>query len=387
MILAALIDLGASAGALSQEIARFPIGEFSLEAQPASSRHIRGLRVDVRLPKHAHGHEQRAHHTHHAHGRTFKDIREMIAQSALATPVKNSSIAVFECIAKAEGRIHGVETDDVHFHEIGAVDSIVDIAGACLALHLLGVEGVSVGPLPLGRGIIHCAHGDYPSPAPATMEILEGMRTTPADEPFELVTPTGAALLKIWSNRDERPDGGRVVRTGYGVGHQELNNRPNILRATLFETEEAISSSDGCLVLECNIDDSTPEVLGALCVQLMGAGALDVFTTAVQMKKQRPGVLLTVLCAPSQREPLLDLIFRESTTFGIREYAVKRTVLERKMLQVATPYGPVHVKAGAWKGQEITRAPEMDECIALARLNNVAARVVYAAASEAASRL
>ena len=219
------------------------------------------------------------------------------------------------------------------------------------------------------------------------MEILEGMRTTPADEPFELVTPTGAALLKIWSNRDERPDGGRVVRTGYGVGHQELNNRPNILRATLFETEEAISSSDGCLVLECNIDDSTPEVLGALCVQLMGAGALDVFTTAAQMKKQRPGILLTVLCRPDQREQFLDLIFKESTTFGVREYPVSRTVLNRRFVGVHTEFGEVQVKVGAWQGREVTFAPEMDDCIRVAEARNIPVRRVYEAALAAAQHL
>ncbi|HBA83451.1 MAG TPA: nickel pincer cofactor biosynthesis protein LarC [Verrucomicrobia bacterium] len=379
MILAALIDLGLSVDNLRQGLVSLDLGSFEIEAVACESRHLRGTRVFVRLPEHGHG-------EHHHHHRTFKDIRETIQLSALPLPVQEKALAVFQCLAEAEGRIHGIAADEVHFHEVGAVDSIVDMVGACLALNRLEVGSVSVGPLPLGHGIIQCAHGAYPSPAPATLEVLAGMVVESVDEPFELVTPTGAALLKTWKTSERPPAGSRMVRTGYGFGHRELQGRPNLLRATLFAAPDAAPATDTCLVLECNIDDTTPELLGVLTQQLMAAGALDVFTTAIQMKKQRPGILLTVLSPADQKNALLDLIFRESTTFGVREYVAHRTILDRTMTEVSTPYGPIHVKIGHWQGEPVTRAPEMDDCILRAKEKNVSVRAVYEAACEAARR-
>jgi uncharacterized protein (TIGR00299 family) protein len=380
MILAALADLGVPMEAVHQGLSSLDIGPFSIEADSCESRHLRGTRVSVHAPEHHHD----AKHGHHHPHRTFKDIRVMIQDSQVPASVQKQAVAAFEVLAIAEGHIHGVAPDEVHFHEIGAVDSIVDMVGGCLALHLLDVAGVSVGPLPLGHGIIHCAHGEYPSPAPATMSILAGMPVESIDEPFELVTPTGAALLKTLKTADQIPAGSRILKIGYGFGHRELNHRPNLLRATLYETPDMQPAADECLVLECNIDDTTPELIGSLLINLMETGALDAFTTAIQMKKQRPGVLLTVLCKPDNKAELLDLIFRESSTFGVREYNTRRTILDRVMIEVSTPFGPVHAKIGRWKGQIVTRAPEMDDCILRAKEKKVSVRAVYEAACDAA---
>lgn len=308
----------------------------------------------------------------------------MVQAAGLPASVQQASLAVFQRIAEAEAKIHGTTPDLIHFHEVGALDSIVDVVGGCLALHRLGVEQVVVGPLPLGHGLIQCAHGTYPSPAPATVELLKGAAVCEVDEPFETVTPTGAALLTSWRNAEAVPAGARVVEVAYSFGHRRLNGRPNVLRATLLESAAPLAAAPGeCLVLECNLDDTTPELVGALTGRLLEAGSLDVYTTPIQMKKQRPGVLLGVLCEPAAREALLDLIFRGCTTFGVREYPVRRTVLARRHETVQTPYGPVRVKIGTWKGEDVTRAPEFEDCAQAAKAHGVSVRAVYEAALRA----
>ena len=399
MILAALVDLGVEVADLARELASLGIGPFDIESSRALTAHLAGTRVRVVTEEDAHHHHHHDHphhdhhhahdhghqpaHHHHAPHRGLVEIEALIGGSALPPAVKARALRVFRNIGEVEARMHGTTVDQIHFHEIGAVDSIVDIVGCCLALHRLGVDGVAVGPLPQGRGVIQCAHGTFPNPAPATVELLRGMAIVQTEEPYELVTPTGAALLADWKTHDAPPAGAVVRRVGYGVGHRELKSRPNLLRAVLLEADAA-PREDACLVLETNLDDVTPELIGALTQRLLAAGALDVFTVAAQMKKQRPGVLLTVLCRPADREPLLDLIFRESTTFGVREYPVQRTVLARRSECVHTPYGDVSVKIGEWKGAIVVRAPEMEDCIRLARERNVSVRQVYEAAQQAA---
>jgi len=307
----------------------------------------------------------------------------LITHSILSPRVKEASLAVFQRLAEAEALVHETTPDKVHFHEVGAVDSIVDIAGACLGLELLAIDSVTVSPLPLGHGTVRTVHGVLPVPAPATVELLKGMNIVPADEPFELVTPTGAALLSTWTRHKSIPAGLRLQRVGHGFGHHPLTSRPNVLRAMLLESQPADTRNDECLVLECNLDDTIPELIGSLTTRLLTAGALDAFLTPVQMKKQRPGILLTVLCRREQREAMIDLIFMECTTFGIREYLVQRTTLERRHEEIETAYGKVRVKTGAWKGRIITRAPEHDDCARLAQQAGVSIRVVYEAAVQA----
>jgi hypothetical protein len=331
--------------------------------------------VCIDSDEHAHA---EAGHTHAPH-RGLREIRALIEGSQLPASVKATSLRVFQRLAEAEAHVHGTTPDQVHFHEVGAMDAIIDIVGACLGLEMLGVTGVSVGPLPLGHGAVECAHGILPIPAPATVELLKGFPVAPGDEPFELVTPTGAALLTTWQTLETFPSGSRILKVGQGFGHRALKGRPNLLRAMLMEIG-ADSAQDACLVLECNLDDLTPELTGALLHRLLGVGALDVFLTPVQMKKQRPGILLTVLCRPDQRPAMLDLIFRESTTFGIREHAVQRTVLERRHEYVETPFGRVRVKIGRWQGADITVSPEYEDCLRAAESAGVSVRAVYEAA-------
>ena len=263
------------------------------------------------------------------------------------------------------------------------MDSIVDIVGACLALDLLGIDSVSVGALPEGRGTVHCAHGIMPIPVPATAELLRGHPVILTDEPFEMVTPTGAAILMTWQaelhGAPSQP--ALITHIGTGFGSRTLTHRPNLLRALIMNSETpSLGIHDECLVLECNLDDMNPEWIGALTPRLLAAGALDVFTTAIQMKKHRPGTLLTVLCQPAKREEMLDLLFRESTTFGVREHLTQRTMLERRVATVKTPYGKIHVKEGLWKNRVVTRAPEHDDCAHAAAKHSVPLRTVYDAA-------
>ncbi len=432
MILAALIDLGVSRDELQKRLESLDIGRFAVEAVAGVFGGLQGVRVRVRtgdavpgdaplIPAHdaaapaagqpgtrghnhagahqpdrghAHGH---AHHSisgrghagaHHAPHRGLAEIRRIIAAADLPPAAREMSLRVFENLARAESRIHGVTPDEIHFHEVGAVDSIVDIVGACLARDMLGVEAVAVGPLPLGCGTIQCAHGLLPSPAPATVELLRGFTTIATDEPFELVTPTGAALLTAWRTLDRPPDG-RIRRAGYGFGHTQLRGRPNLLRALLRDdcsgcASGAADAAGECLELACNLDDASPELVGALAGRIMEQGALDVYVTPVQMKKQRPGVLVTVLCRPEQRPEILETIFRESTTFGVREHLVQRTLLGRRHAEVLTPYGPVRVKIGDWRGRDIKASPEYEDCRALAERRHVPLPAVYAAALGAA---
>ncbi|NQT92177.1 MAG: nickel pincer cofactor biosynthesis protein LarC [Lentisphaerae bacterium] len=371
MILASLVGLGASIDALKTLVASMQIEPFDVRTETVSDRGMSGLRVTVDTPD-----PSGLHH------RGLTDIIGLIEKSQLSPAARSLSVAVFTRLAEAEARVHGTTPDQVHFHEVGAVDSIVDVVASCAALEMLGVTEVDVGPLPLGQGTVRGAHGLLPVPVPATVELLKGSLVTQTDEPFELVTPTAAALLTTWRETLPPSKSGRWTLSGSAnaIGHRELQDRPNLLRATLIKKTAADGDAQDCLVLECNVDDTVPELLGSLTQALLDKGALDVFTASVQMKKQRPGSLVTVLCMSPEREALLDTIFLESTTFGVREYSVSRTLLERRHESVDTPYGTVRVKIGSWKGRDITRAPEHDDCAARAREHDVPVRTVYEAA-------
>lgn len=415
MILGALIGLGVSAEELNEELNSLKVDPFEIVADEVVEQGMSGIRAKVVLHEHHHhhhGHEHDHDHSHedthkhhdhdhdhhehghshdhspkpahdhsHDHGRHLSTIKQLISASGLPEPVKIRALDVFQKIGEAEAAIHGIDIEKIHFHEVGAMDSIVDIVGCCLALQKLGVDGVTIRSLPQGHGTIECAHGTYPNPAPATLRILEGFPVQDVDEPFELVTPTGAALLAAWRTGEAPSVGSRAAKTAYSFGHRKLSARPNLLRATLYDAAED-QTADECLVLECNLDDTTPELVGCLFDQLLEAGALDVFTTPVFMKKQRPGILLTVLCLPAARESMLDLVFKESTTFGIREHLSKRTVLERSFKNVQTVFGEVRVKVGERNGEVITASPEIEDCRTLAQENGVAVRKVYEAAMQ-----
>ncbi|MDD4102450.1 MAG: nickel pincer cofactor biosynthesis protein LarC [Kiritimatiellae bacterium] len=412
MLLSALAGLGADIEAIEKTISSFFPEELHFHVGAVADAGLNGMRVEVHGRQehddrewpdahgheHGHGHEHEQGHAHghgghaplhdgHAHGahahRGLKEIVALLEHSPLCEGTRRLALGVFRELAVAEAKIHGKTPDTVHFHEVGAWDSVADIVGVCLALEQLGVCGVACGPLPAGVGTISCAHGEMPNPAPATQELLSGMLVTQTDEPFELVTPTGAALLRVLTRTLEKvPAEVCLVRCAFGFGKRKLRGRPNVLRATLMET--AAGWEDGkVLLLESNLDDCNPEWLGALTAELLEMGALDVWYTPVVMKKGRPGTVLSVLARESEASDYRDKIFRATTTFGIRWHAVERETLERSHVEVSTPYGTVPVKVGVLRGERVTAAPEHGVCAALARTAGVMPRQVHEAAQQA----
>jgi hypothetical protein len=324
------------------------------------------------------------------HGRTYADIKRLIQESPLSEWVKGKSVAVFGRIALAEGKIHGVPAGNVHFHEVGALDSIVDIVGACVALELLGKPRVLSGTVVEGHGWVDCAHGRFPVPAPATLEILaaRGIPMAQCDEPSELVTPTGAALLAEFVEKFGPMENFVPERVGFGVGGRDNKTRPNVLRAILGETAASAThdwETDTIAVLETNLDDVNPELLGHFVDLAMAAGALDVSQAPVQMKKNRPGVLLSVLCAPEEGDKFCEMILRETSAFGVRRSMAERRKLRRQFVTAQTYYGEATVKIGTLDGQIVQTAPEFESCKKLALEKNVPLKTVYDAARKAAT--
>jgi uncharacterized protein (TIGR00299 family) protein len=343
---------------------------------------------------HGHGHEHHHHDhddEHHEHGRTFEDIRALIQKSKLSKWVKEKSIAVFHRVAVAEGKIHGHPPEEVHFHEVGAVDSIVDIVGACVALEMLGRPRVLAASPVEGTGMIRCAHGQFPIPAPATLEILSarGVAIHQCEEPGELITPTGAAILAEFAESFGLMQHFAVEKIGYGLGTRQNKTRPNVVRAVLGQASKTADSSsldwetDTIAVLETNLDDINAEWLGAFVEKAFAAGALDVFHTPVQMKKNRPGVLLTVLCASADADRFSEMILRETTAFGVRRTLAERRKLQREVVQSKTKYGFISVKIGRLNNKVVQAAPEFDSCRAAAEQGGVSVRAVYDAALKA----
>ena len=316
----------------------------------------------------------------------------MIQRSALSDWVKQKSIAVFHRIAVAEGKIHGLPPEQVHFHEVGAVDSIMDIVGACVALELLGEPRVLAAPVVEGAGFIDCAHGRFPLPAPATLAILgaRGVAVTQCDEPHELVTPTGAALLAEFVESFGPMQGLVAAKIGYGLGTRDNQTRPNVLRAVLGETPRNHPAdvcagandweTDTVAVVETNLDDINAEIHGHFVEKAFAEGALDVFHTPIQMKKNRPGVLLTVLCAAAEADKFSELILRETSAFGVRRYSTERRKLKRELVKVKTEFGEVTVKVGKLNGKVVQVAPEFESCKKVAEQTGVGLKMIYEAA-------
>jgi len=410
MFLGALMDLGVDAARLEGELKKLKLDGFHLRVARKQKSGIEGVKLDVQLAgahDHGHGHTHHSHHGHHRHtdGRGFAGIKQLISRSKLSPWVKKKSIAVFRRIAEAEGKIHGLPPAQVHFHEVGAVDSIVDIVGACIALEMLGKPRVLASPVVEGVGWIDCAHGRFPVPAPATLAILgaRGIGVTQCGEPHELVTPTGAALLAEFAE-DFGPMQGLVAeKTGFGLGTRENRTRPNVLRAVLGRcdarrtTRDAARGADSrhpspvtrhpldwetdrVAVLETNLDDINSEILGHFLETALATGALDVFYTPAQMKKNRPGMLLTVLCAEADADKFSELILRETSAFGVRRTMAERRKLRREFTSVKTPFGQVTVKLGRLDGEVIHLSPEFESCKRLAAQARVPLKKIYEAA-------
>ncbi len=367
MFLGAMLQAGVPAGYLEQELKKLPMAaEFKLEVSETQRQGIHALYVEVKLT------QQPGHHHNH---RTMRDIRELVEKSALPMAVKQQTMAIFKEIARAEGKVHGKSLEEVNFHEVGAVDSIVDIVGAAICLDYLEVDRVFVSPLTTGSGFVQCAHGRLPVPAPAVAELLLGWPTEPGTEKYELVTPTGAGLVRALGTYSAGIPKGLVTECiGYGAGSHELGI-PNVLR--LYFGEYAGQQESNLVILEANIDDMNPQIYGYLYEQLLGAGALDVWTTPIFMKKNRPAQKLSVLVEENSRGACADIIFAETTSIGLRLIPVMgRLEASRHIARVETKYGVVNCKVSAWQGKLCSVSPEYEDCRNLAAEKNVPLKMV-----------
>ena len=414
MFLGAMVDLGVDFDALEAELKKLKLEGYTLSANRRQKCAIDGVKFDVHLAdggegdhshshshdhshehSHSHDHEHSHEHSHgsddgHGHSRNFAQISEMIHKSTLSDWVKQKSVTVFQRVANAEGKIHGMPPFEVHFHEVGAVDSIVDIVGGCIALELLGKPRVRSGPVIEGTGFIMCAHGRFPIPAPATLNILaeRGVAITQCEEPNELITPTGAALIAEFAEDFGPMQNLTPEKVAFGLGTRDCETRPNVLRAVLGKETTSTGGNDWetdtISVLETNLDDISSEVLGDFVERALKAGALDVVHTPIQMKKNRPGVQLSVLCAEGDADKFSEMILRESSAFGVRRTLTERRKLQRETKTVSTPHGEVTVKLGLLNGEVVQVAPEYESCRAIAAQADVPLKAVYDAAVAAA---
>jgi len=372
MTVAALLALGLPLQQLRATLQGLPVTGYTISATSRQVHGIGATQFDVHTAATGHSH------------RPFRDIRAMLESCGLDGNSKRHALAIFAALAAAEGRVHGVATDDVEFHEVGAVDSLVDIVGTAIGVTALGIDRFHVSPLPLGTGIVDSQHGRLPVPGPATVELLRGFPTRLGDGEGELVTPTGAAIVAALATPGPPPEM-RILGVGYGAGHRTLADRPNLLRLVLGEVVRA-PDQDELIVVESNIDDYNPEFYEYVMDRLFEAGARDVYLAPVQMKKNRPGIVLSVLCAESERERLAAIILSETSSLGVRFYPVRRLVLPRQMRDVSTAYGVVRVKVAVSPDGRENLAPEYEDCKRIAREHNVPIKLVYQAALAAATR-
>jgi len=383
MTVGALRDLGVEEDVFHRAIAALGLGnEIHAHFHRGAKQTIAGVKFDVHAHAHDHGphHGQHDHHGH-VHGRDYREIRRIIETSSLEAEVKSRALSVFHRIAVAEGKIHGVPVDEVGFHEVGAADSLADVVAACAGIHALGPLRVEAAIPVEGSGWIPCAHGRFPLPAPATLEILAGIPLRQVAEETEFITPTGAALLAEFCDRFGPMGEMQIERTGYGLGTRDTPPRPNVLRAVLgLSGDPETSETDEISQIETNLDDITPELAAAAMQRLFQAGALDVFFTAAQMKKNRPGFVLTALCHPEKTDDLSRILLTETSAFGVRIHTARRYKLRREFRDVETPYGPVRIKLGFLGEDLVQAAPEFESCRAVAEQAGVSVRDVHLAA-------
>ena len=370
MTLGALIDLGVPLKYLEDRLNSIPLTDFNLTVTPVHRNGIRAMSVIVGMVD-----DQTA--------RNFSDIRSLIVNCPLSERIKSTSLQIFKRLAASEAHIHSCSTEEVHFHEVGGIDAIVDIVGTAICLDYLGIERIIASHIPLGKGFVTCSHGKLPVPAPATLDILKGVPVYGTDIPHELVTPTGAAIIvTLAEGFGDMPDM-TTTDIGYGAGQRELEAGPNLLRIiTGTESETATGSSaeiqeDRISILETCIDDMNPELFGYLMDRLFADGALDVYWIPIYMKKNRPGTMLEVLCHPDDKESLIRRILSETTTLGVRYYESRRCLLWRDRFEVKTTYGDIPVKRIKDLQGNIRIVPEYDVCEKIAREQNIPLRIVY----------
>jgi len=423
MNLGAMIDLGVDAEFLKSELQKLKLEGYEIRISQQQRKGITGMQVEVLLTGdghiHHHGHGHGHGHGGHSHGyhhgpssiferlkrriipeyykalesehhhehRNLNDIERIIRESTLSDNVKTMSMDIFRMVAQAEAKIHGKLLEEVHFHEVGAVDSIVDIVGAAICIDFLKPDRIIASPVEMGGGFVNCAHGRFPVPAPATLEIMKGKPMKLGAVPFETATPTGVAILAVLANEFTEKHTFTILKTGYGIGHRDTEI-PNVLRVCIGETDEPgkqgkpgkpeeMEKTVDAAVVECNIDDMIPERYAYVMERLFEAGADDVFLQNIMMKKSRPAVMLSVLCEPAKIPVVEHLLFTETPTLGVRYQYVKKTILNRRDLTVDTPWGAVRIKEAYYQGKKLKAKPEYDDCVAIARNHGISIEEVY----------
>jgi uncharacterized protein (TIGR00299 family) protein len=393
MTIGALLDLGLDFGYLKSELRKLPVEGYELKVSRVVRSNLSATKFDVLMDdglEHEHDHHHAHHHGHsHSHfHRKASEILSMIGESKLSAGAKHFATNIFTKLAISEGKVHDVRPEDVEFHEVGAIDSIVDTVGAAIGFDALGIERFLCGSINVGSGFIHCQHGVMPVPAPATADLLRQATIYQKHAQTELVTPTGAAILAAVVNEFGPLAGFVTDRIGYGAGTKQFPDFPNCLRLMFGEergvaVQPAQPASGQVIVIEANIDDMTPQNFGYVTEKLLAAGALDVFTVPIQMKKGRPGHLLQVLAPAEAADDLSRMIFQETTTIGIRRHTVDRTTLAREFVTVETEYGSVKIKVSKLDGNVVNVAPEYEDCARIARETGVPLKQIQALALKA----
>ncbi len=365
MNLGALIDIGVSPDHLITELDKLRLDGYNIEIKKDLKNGISGTRVHITLD----------HHEHHTH-RNLNDITQIINSSDLNDNIKKISIGIFEKLAQAEAKVHDKPIDKVHFHEVGAVDSIVDIVGAAICIDNIKPDKIICTTVQVGGGFVECAHGTFPVPAPATTELLRNIPVKRGLVDTETTTPTGAAILATLVNSFVEEAEYRIVKTGYGIGYKDLKV-PNVLRVHICEEEhDPDLLHEKAWVIECNLDDNNPEIYAYIMNKLFDQGAHDVYLTPIIMKKSRPGITLSILCNENNISEIEDVVLSETTTLGLRKYRVEKTMLPRETKTVSSKYGKIRVKFSTY-GNLIKHKPEYEDCIQAANTNNVTLAEVY----------
>jgi uncharacterized protein (TIGR00299 family) protein len=365
MNLGAMIDLGIEEAFLVSELEKLNIKGWKLEVIKDQRHGIIGTRVSVIQIRHEHAH------------RHLSDVEKIINDSSLDNETKELSKKIFMKVAVAEASVHGVEIEEVHFHEVGAIDSIIDIVGAAICFNALRVDAVHVSVVELGGGMVKCDHGLLPVPAPATTEIIRNIPVRLGGVDFEATTPTGAAILATLGTAFNSPLPVKIEKTAYGVGQKDHPDVPNLLRVMIGELEESSASGHEAIVLECNIDDLNPEFFEFISEKLFTAGASDVFLTNIIMKKGRPGIVLSAICEIEKAEKIKGILFSESSTLGIRTFPFKKETLSRSFDSLNTEFGSVTVKRSYYKGIEVSVKPEFEECKRIATETGKPVKEIY----------
>ncbi|OFV94059.1 MAG: TIGR00299 family protein [Acidobacteria bacterium RIFCSPLOWO2_12_FULL_54_10] len=373
MLLAAWIGCGASQSRLEEQIQGLDIDGLRLSCEPVKRGAFAALKVTVQAPP-----DQPHRH--------YSKIAEIIGNSRLSESVRKNSLDIFRRLGEAEAAVHGTSLEKVHFHEVGALDSIADIVGTCAALEMLGIDELHCSPLNVGSGTVQTQHGLLPVPAPATAELLKGIPVYSSGPSLELVTPTGAAIVSHFAKSFGPVPPMTINNIGYGAGSNNPAGFANVLRILLGESQHAQPSMENLLVLEANLDDMNPQWFGYFAEKAFEAGALDVYFAPIYMKKNRPGVVLSLLCRPDQKEIFMNLFFRETTTLGIRGYEVFRRALDREFISVSTPFGDVRVKISRHNGHILHHSPEYEDCRLIAEQKNIPLREVFEQVSIAFSK-